>query len=241
MTANATTSNTTGNSFLIGIFSANTIAVVDALRGGTVSTPAELTISSNVEVTGDLTTLTDVVITGNVSTLDVTGDISGDNITASSNVSGQILISSGNTEVGTNLTVGSNTTIDGHTQANTLDVDGVLGLQSLVDIDVSNTGDLGTGTVSPKLIYRFPKATYRSAKLIIQTENSTDTQTQEAVVTHDGGSNAYIAVYGTVTSANNGNDELGEISAVVTGANVDIRIVQNNDNSQCITIAQLIT
>lgn len=44
--------NVSGNSQLIGIFNANTIAAGDALRGGTVSTSANLAITSNVVVTG---------------------------------------------------------------------------------------------------------------------------------------------------------------------------------------------
>lgn len=43
---------TTGNTVLNGIFSANTIAVGTELRGGTLSTPAGITISSNVSITG---------------------------------------------------------------------------------------------------------------------------------------------------------------------------------------------
>jgi hypothetical protein len=44
--------NTTGNTNLIGIFGANTIAVGTGLRGGTVNAAANLTISSNVSFTG---------------------------------------------------------------------------------------------------------------------------------------------------------------------------------------------
>lgn len=43
---------TTGNSFLTGIFGANTVTVETGLRGGTISTAANLAISSNVVVSG---------------------------------------------------------------------------------------------------------------------------------------------------------------------------------------------
>ncbi len=109
-----------------------------------------------------------------------------------------------------------------------------------MDLDVSASGDLGSNTSSPLTIYSFPWATYRSAKLVIQTKNGDDTQTQEGVVAHDQGNNVSISVYGTVSTANGGSDELGEVTAAINGANVDIQITQNNANSECTTIAQLI-
>ena len=52
VTVSATTGgdSATGNGEVIGIFSANTFAVIDTLRGGTVDTPGLLTIGSNVHI-----------------------------------------------------------------------------------------------------------------------------------------------------------------------------------------------
>ena len=44
-----------GNSYINGTFTANTATVIDALRGGTTSTAAQLDISSNVAPTANLT------------------------------------------------------------------------------------------------------------------------------------------------------------------------------------------
>jgi len=46
---------TTGNGFVNGIFSANTLVAVDTIRGGSVSTSAALNVASNVHVTANVT------------------------------------------------------------------------------------------------------------------------------------------------------------------------------------------
>jgi len=45
VTANSSTGLTTGNAYVNGVFSANTLAIVSDIRGGTVSSPATLNIS----------------------------------------------------------------------------------------------------------------------------------------------------------------------------------------------------
>jgi hypothetical protein len=50
--ATSTGGVTTGNAYANGIFAANTIAAVTTLRGGTVSTSANLSITSNVHISG---------------------------------------------------------------------------------------------------------------------------------------------------------------------------------------------
>lgn len=54
VTADATSSGsvTTGNVAIVGILTANTIAAGSALRGGSVATSANLTVSSNLHITG---------------------------------------------------------------------------------------------------------------------------------------------------------------------------------------------
>lgn len=44
-----------GNSYVNGYFTANTLSVIDEIRGGTTSTPAELTVSSNVMPSSNVT------------------------------------------------------------------------------------------------------------------------------------------------------------------------------------------
>lgn len=57
ITANSTFGKTTGNSYLSGIFSANSVAVYETLRGGNVTTTNVLTISSNVNISADKLTI----------------------------------------------------------------------------------------------------------------------------------------------------------------------------------------
>jgi hypothetical protein len=50
--ANTTGANVSGNGFINGVFSANTIAAGQVLRGGSVATSANLNITSNTRFTG---------------------------------------------------------------------------------------------------------------------------------------------------------------------------------------------
>ena len=92
--ANSTGASTSGNSNLIGIFSANTVAVKTQLRGGTVDVPAALAIVSNTVFSGSA-------------------------LTSSANVSlaaANVFINSTSTSVvGGSLVVASNTTLTGST------------------------------------------------------------------------------------------------------------------------------
>jgi len=70
LTANlsSTGATVTGNSDLVGIFSANVVAAKDGLRGGTIDTPATLIITSNTNVTGAQSNLTSNVYINNSNT-----------------------------------------------------------------------------------------------------------------------------------------------------------------------------
>lgn len=72
VTANSlsTGSMTTGNAFVVGSFGANNLIAADALRGGTVDTSGVLTVTSNVDVTGDTVTVGNVVINSTAITID---------------------------------------------------------------------------------------------------------------------------------------------------------------------------
>jgi hypothetical protein len=110
-------------------------------------------------------------------------------------------------------------------------------------IDVVANGDIGT-TASPRLIYSFPKATYRTGKLMVQATNAGNNQIAEMVVAHDG-TDAYVAVYGVVASppasgGANTTAPLGTFTAAVNGANVDITMAQLRNNSAVKIVAHLI-
>lgn len=139
MTADLTTggSNTTGNASLIGVFSANVIAVANTLRGGSVTTPGNLVITTNTTIvdTGSLfvnntalrvlnsntfinTTMFTVSggsanVTSNVTFAATTLTIGSGTVTLNTNVE-DFEVNANNTVVaGTNTAFTSNVTIDG--------------------------------------------------------------------------------------------------------------------------------
>jgi hypothetical protein len=108
--------NTTGNTNLIGIFGANTVAVGNALRGGTVNAAANLTISSNAVFSGSNTALTsNVIITNSVTSVNaISLYLTGPTLSISSNTtaSGNLAVTGAQLSVSSNAVyTGSNTTI----------------------------------------------------------------------------------------------------------------------------------
>ena len=127
------------------------------------------------------------------------------------------------------------------TFSNNITTSGSFTLNSDYVIEVSANGDVGT-SASPRRIYRFPKATFSSAKFQVQVKNSGDTQISELVLAHDG-TDAYITTYGTVAAppgAGGGENPLGTYVANVNGANVDLLLDHTNSNSSTKVVAHLI-
>lgn len=113
MTANSSAdgANTTGNSFLIGVLSANTIAVPTSLRGGFVNAAANLNITSNVVFDGT-TNFVNANTVSNSATHTITSattTLAGGTLVISSNAT----FNANATFSGNKVTVGSNSTISG--------------------------------------------------------------------------------------------------------------------------------
>ena len=117
--------NTTGNTNLIGIFGANTIAVGTGIRGGTVNAAANLTISSNAIFVGTNTSFSsNLIITNSTTTVNAVMTISGPTLNVSSNATfnanvtmagNRLVIGSNASFTGANTTLGSaNTNISGN-------------------------------------------------------------------------------------------------------------------------------
>lgn len=117
ITANSTYGNTTGNSFLRGIFSANTIAAANTLRGGNVTSSATLTITSNVAVSANTLTVGNVVV----------------NTTAVA-VGGIELITS-HKKISTNINSTSATLVDRFTAANSSGAEYLLVIKNINNVD----------------------------------------------------------------------------------------------------------
>jgi hypothetical protein len=201
-------------------------------------------------------------------------DISGStNISAAANVATTLGVGTnatiggfaniaGAANVGTTLTVGTNATVGGFLNlTGTANVGGALRVTSTSNlvgsvtvggnitvntdyvVDVVANGDIGT-SASPRLIYSFPKATYRTGKLMVQATNGGNNQIAEMVVAHDG-TDAYVVVYGVVASppasgGANTTAPLGTFTAAVNGSNVDITMAHLRNNSAVKVVAHLI-
>lgn len=206
------------------------------------------TFQNTVAVTGNTTLSNTLAVTGNTSlanTLAVTGNTTLANTLA---VTGATTLANTVAVTG-NATFSNTVAVTGAaTFSNTLSVTGNTNLSDYVTFDtdyaiqVESNTNLGTTTGSSILAYRFPKATFSSAKITAQVKNTGNTQISEMVVAHDG-TTAYVTVFGTVASpgfANNNVNPLATFSANVNGANVDLLINQTTANSAAKFIAHLI-
>lgn len=215
----------------------NTLIVTGAANvQSTLGIVGAAALSNTIAVTGNATFSNAVAVTGNAAfsnTVAVTG-----NATLANTLS-----VTGNTTLANTLAVTGAATF-----SNTLSVSGNTNLSDYVTFDtdyaiqVESNTNLGTTTGSSILAYRFPKATFSSAKITAQVKNTGNTQISEMVIAHDG-TTAYVTVFGTVASpgfANNNVNPLATFSANVNGANVDLLINQSVANSAAKFIAHLI-
>jgi hypothetical protein len=72
----------------------------------------------------------------------------------------------------------------------------------------------------------YDKTVYRTAKYVVQAEHSTDFESYEVLVTHNGTS-AYRTTYGVVTTGNS----LGTLTTTVSGANVLLQYTADYANT----------
>ena len=97
------------------------------------------------------------------------------------------------------------------------------------DVAAKDTGTATSNATTQKSIITFAKATYRSAKYVIQITNSTDStyHVTELLLTHDG-STANITEYGTVYT---GAAAEAAFSADISGSNVRLRVTPASDDT----------
>lgn len=128
--ATSTGGVTTGNTYANGIFAANTIAAVNTLRGGSVSTSANLTVTSNLHISG-------ANLSSNAATLNLA-------LSSYANIVTDVISFSSNSFV-----VGGNTNL----RSNTLSITtggrvGVNTGSAAAALDVVGTVNMGSGTVT---------------------------------------------------------------------------------------------
>lgn len=188
---------------------------------GNTTPDATVTIQGNSNTSGTIW----VGTAANLANTTVTGFI---NVSSSANVAG-------------NLRVGGNSTFVGLV---TLPSQVAFTQDYIVDV-VSNS-NIGN-TSAQRVIYSFPKASYRSGKMMVFANNNNGVanvnQIAEMVVAHDGVNDAYVTVYGVVASpsdAGNTTSPLGVFSAQINNSNVEILMTQSYSNSAVKVVAHLI-
>lgn len=124
----------------------------------------------------------------------------------------------------------------------------------IVTLTDPGTADIYYG-LTPKLVYSFPKASYSAGKLFVTLEADGVTQVSEILVTHDGGTLAYLTAFGTLNAPSLADDpasytttelffapqsRLGVFTAEINNANVEIKFQQSVDNPSIKIVANLI-
>jgi len=156
-------------------------------------------------------------------------------------------ISVGNTSVNAIITPALTTlngslNVTGTTNVATFNVSGLTTFESIYVVDTSSNSNLGSNITSPQLVYSFPKATYLSGKFMSVAKNGANTQMAEMVVSHDGGINSHITVYGTVSSPPGATNTspIGLYTVGINNANVELYFTQTIASSSVKVVAHLI-
>ena len=206
------TVNTTITATNIGGFSNAQFNIVNA---ATISTISLVSVGANVSVN------TTAFFVGNSSV--------NTSITSTGIDTDGVLLVQGNTTLSSNLTV-----------AGAASIGGGVTLQTEYVIDVTANGNIGT-TAAPRLIYSFPKATYRTGKLMVQASRTGNNQIAEMIIAHDG-TDSFLTVYGTVASpaGSNTSAPLRTFTTSINNANVEVFMAQTANNTAVKVIAHLI-
>lgn len=152
---------------------------------------------------------------------------------------------SGNTTVTGFINVSSRATVSGNLQVNgTTTIGGPLTVNTNYVVDVTSNTNIGNNAAS-RVIYSWPKASYRSGKLMVFANNSGTNQVAEMVVAHDGAEDAQVTVYAVVASpfdAANTVAPLGTFNARINTFSSSVELIMNQivSNTAVKVVAHLI-
>lgn len=88
------------------------------------------------------------------------------------------------------------------------------------------SNSVNTSTTANNVVDSFPKSIYRSAKYYVQITSGSDYHVSEVLLIHDG-SDVFITEYGTIYT----NTALGNVSAAINSANVELLVAPTNSSS----------
>lgn len=227
----ADSNSVTGNINFNGIFSANTIAVKTALRGGNVTTSEVLVITSNVS----FTTVGSRITFGNSTVNAVSNSIILNlNDTVHNAVLSTTKLALTNSTANINIVIPTAAEVSGgnyYLNAN--------GSYSKPVEDSVSTNTVTTGT-SAQLIDNFLKASYRSGEYTITIKDNAANahQTTKLLVLHNNSNtDAFYTEYAAVFS----NTELGLMSANANSTHVLVYITPTVANSTVSLVKTLLT
>ena len=88
----------------------------------------------------------------------------------------------------------------------------------------------------PEAVLAWPKATYRSAKIVVKLAYGSHTEVSEVLLTLDTSDNIAITEYAEVAT----NGSLGDITADISGSDVRLVVDVNNNNTTVTAFGTLI-
>jgi hypothetical protein len=194
----------------VGNATVNSVITSTAIdTDGTLSVLGAATLSNTLSVTGAANTLSTLGISGAANALSTLG------VTGAATLSNTISVT-GNATFSNTIGVTGAVTL-----SNTLSVTGAATFNTDYVITVTANADIGTANA---VVLSFPKATYSTAKLMVQAKKGTVTQMTEVIIAHDS-TTARSTTYGTVVSPSTNNGIVNILSAI-NSANVEITAVQ---------------
>jgi hypothetical protein len=204
-TGNITAGNVDAGNLLTANYSTAVLTTGNQPNITTVGTLGNLTVTSNIS-------------SGNLS---VTSNISAGNLTGANLVSANYFTGTLTTAAQPNITsVGSLTslTVTGNVTANYVAYNGGA---------MSNRSNVAV-TTSATVIDQFSPATFRTAKYTISASSANGYQSVETLLVHDG-TNAYITIYGSVSS--NASGDPIDITANVNGVSGNVTLYATANSS----------
>jgi hypothetical protein len=194
---------------------------------------------SQVSVGANVTANTTTILVGNSS---INAVINSSSVAVVGSLSGITLGLSGNATISgaANVTGNVNSTgilnVTGNVVSN-----GNLVLKTDLVVDVSANADIGAGTGSNILLYRFDKTAFSTGEFTVQVKKGSNTQISKIMLAQNN-SSAELTVYGTVSSPPSGNSSplLASFTANLNNANVELFISQTQPNSSVKLAAQLL-
>ena len=186
--------NGTSNAFSLTSNTSTTTGVIVSINGTLQQPSTAYNVSGNVITFTETPAITDVI--------EVRGLVAG---TSAGNT-----VQSGNTSITFNADQGAIRFTNYGTEY--LDIGGTGAIVSLAPstaVPATTTGNIDL----------YDSTVYRTAKYIIQSTSSTDSESYEAIVTHNGISATYITVYGVINTGNT----VGNLSSSMSGTTVQLK------------------